>query len=266
MQTPESIGQILSAYYGGISIKDIGKEFSIDPTVVYYYLNRYSDGHVERRVRRYNCQDDLFSQKTEAGLYWLGFCAADGHVSGTEVQLQLAKKDRVVLEEFKVALKTDRKIYDYWDRKFPKSSLYIRSKKLASDLLNFGPDVISNCPTHLQHHLIRGIFDGDGTICCKDYDRSGIIQYLRKVSICGLEKVLVALRDAAAQSGTSFGNLAFSGGIWHWAIQGIVNVRLFRNWLYRDATIYLHRKKDGFISLDRPATARPRVIQAEIRF
>lgn len=189
---------------------------------------------------------------SEVGLYWLGFCSADGYVSGNEVQLQLKKADREHLLRFREALRTERPIYDYWNRTYPKSSMYSTSKKLATELKEFGTQTFLKCPINMRRHLIRGIFDGDGSVSrgdylCKTGKNAGHTTRNRQVRICGTEDVLRAVqRIVTQQAHTSAGCIRQSRGIQEWSLNGVDNFFRFRDWLYQDATIFLPRKRDRF--------------------
>jgi hypothetical protein len=250
--------QAVIDYQSGLSIKKIGELHGVDPTSVYYYLKKAG---VERgrRVRKFSVVDDLFSQQSEAGLYWLGFCAADGHVceDKNQVQVQLAKTDRDQLERFRAALQTDKPIYDYWNRKFPKSCLHVTSEQLSKDLMAFGVATLLKTPIDLRHHLVRGLFDGDGSISCHDYVYGNAKSYHRSVRLMGHEPLLRAVQSLVAHKAeTGLGHLHFVRGIYEWALGGADNVMRFRDWLYKDATIFMPRKREGFCLLDRESAHR----------
>jgi transposase-like protein len=250
----ESRKAILADYYqGGLSIVEVAAKHKIPVGSLYHYVNTYGKG-VDRGGREYDCNDGLFSEETERGKYWLGFYAADGHVArGVEVQLQLAKADRCVLEAAQVALETRRPISDSWNRRYPKSSLYVTSPELASRLLLFGPQDVSGGASELARHLVRGLFDGDGAVSC------GATSGSPRVRLAAEEDVCVAVAEIVRdQLGTTLGYIRKARGIYEWQLGGVVNVQRFRDWLYKDATIFLARKREAFVGLDRRATPRKR--------
>ena len=160
---------------------------------------------------------------------------------------------------FQKALQTEHPIYEQKNGGFPRSRLDITSPKLAKDLLAFDPNTVLRCKKDLRHHLIRGLFDGDGSVSCHDYVYNGVKTYHRRITLCAGTETLEAIRSVVvAQAGTSEGNITWARGIGQWSLSGIVNVQQFRDWLYQDATIFLPRKREAFTLLDREATPRRR--------
>lgn len=155
------------------------------------------------------------------------------------MQLSLSSKDRHMLELFRAALCTDHIIYDRQRGPYSVSSLYVTSEELASDLLQFSPNTLLDCDSSTVHHLIRGIFDGDGSV---HYSGAN-----RQISICGEGDLLVALRElVTATLGTSCGCLRRETGIFRWFLGGRFNFRCFYDWMYTDASVYMNRKKLAF--------------------
>lgn len=248
--------KLLDMYDAGIPVEEIGKKFGIKPNGIYYYLKKIGR-EVNRRQRKYDCNDNLFRESTEKGLYWLGFCVADAHAQGNEVQLQLARKDREAIEGFKKALETDHPIYDYWERLFPVSKIYVTSDQLAADLLAFNVKKLMEMPAATVHHFIRGLFDGDGSVTCRDYVYDGVTAYHRKVTILGEKLLLQVIQSMSVRlAGTTPGSIRKVRGIHEWSLAGAGNVKDFRDWLYKDATIFLVRKKNAFRLLDRDIRSR----------
>ena len=245
MRSVESREAILADYYqGDLSVVEVATKHGIPNGSLYYYVNTYGKG-VDRGGREYDCNDGLFSEETERGKYRLGFYAADGHVArGVEVQLQLAKDDRCVLEAAQAALETERPISDSWNRRYPKSSLYVTSPELAAQLLLFGPQTVRECSPALVNHLIRGLVDGDGAVSCTQKGGSPRIRLLAE------EDVLVAVAETVSTcADVTLGSIRKVKGIYEWQLGGTANVERIRAWLYRDATIFLSRKREAFAGL-----------------
>jgi hypothetical protein len=72
--------QLINDYLAGIPTPEIGVKYGIKPNGIYYYLK--SAGIAPRGKRRFSCNDNLFSEESEVGKYWLGFCEADAHADG----------------------------------------------------------------------------------------------------------------------------------------------------------------------------------------
>lgn len=111
--------------------------------------------------------------------YWLGFLAADGSVKGDKNQLilGLSRQDKSHIEKFKRFIGSDADIRDRdmlcsTNRKYyPSSLIYVYSKKLISDLSQYGIvpdkshkniDFLQYIPEKYKMYFILGYFDGDG--------------------------------------------------------------------------------------------------------
>ena len=70
--------------------------------------------------------------------YFLGFICADGHLATHRnmLSIQLHTKDKYILENFKKFLNYDGNIYLRTD--LPSANLWIISKEITQDLMNFG--------------------------------------------------------------------------------------------------------------------------------
>jgi intein-encoded DNA endonuclease-like protein len=100
-------------------------------------------------------------------------------------------------------------------------------------------------PCHLHRHLIRGWMDGDGTITVKP---GGLHWHMRIVGTGEACKGISACIDK---------HLGFSGSVfpvhkgakhttWGFTVSGKNKLKMFLDWLYSDATIYLQRKYDKY--------------------
>lgn len=101
----------------------------------------------------------------------------------------------------------------------------------------------------LQRHFIRGYFDGDGSIYSKEPTKTGHIDYGWQItstqSFC--ENVYDIMRretDCQFYLAKCSNNITYtlSSG-------GNLQVQKIMNWLYRDATIYLPRKYEKYLTL-----------------
>lgn len=132
------------------------------------------------RGRQYYLNQSYFDNiDTEEKAYWVGFIAADGCIydsddnRATRISFGLAEKDIEVLENFKVALSTNKPIQHLIGQSNnPIVHLEISSNQLGNNLKKLG---LSNRKTYLktwvdfenvtlQNAFIRGYFDGDGSI------------------------------------------------------------------------------------------------------
>ena len=197
------------------------------------------------RLRKYNVNDVLFTDiKSEVQAYVLGFITADGSIDnkGPSLKIKLSRKDREHLLKLRNIFESTSPIHDYNYYKDISSTLIISNKKLVKDLEKY--NIFSNktfvvefpiLPDHLIRHYIRGVFDGDG--CWSDSHSnpyfsitSASIKFLLSLQLYINEKVkLTSLKlDCKYKRIRS---------------TGFKNCTNLYEFLYKDAKIYLDRKK-----------------------
>lgn len=125
----------------------------------------------ECATRIYNFDENYFQDiNTSEKAYWLGMLLSDGNVYKTQMTLKLQRRDRYLLERFKLSLSSEHPIHDDISAEGHEfSSFFIGSKKLSQQLKSLG--VIPNKTFNVKFpklekqfisHFIRGYFDGDG--------------------------------------------------------------------------------------------------------
>jgi hypothetical protein len=177
-------GQVVSDYINNHSLIELQKKFNIK-----------SYGPIKRILKQYNIplrkpgqtlrknhlkvDENFFAEiNSPVKAYWLGFFIADGHIQKDETKASLISKDLEVIKKFKSAINSDHAInnninYDKRTNKTYKSfSIQVSSRRFVSNLIKQGVTNSKSvwCPfPHLQDefypHFIRGMFDGDGSIC-----------------------------------------------------------------------------------------------------
>lgn len=256
----------------------IAAELQIDGGTVCRILRRHN---IVLRPSEDNKRTYLIPQRyfqtidTEEKAYFLGFLYADGCLSsdtGYCIRLGLHPKDKDVLEKFSTAIYGFIKVSEDSEtsasKKFTAENsanskeyyLYvdIYSKRMWKDLIvqgcppqksftiTFPNDTI--IPTNLKHHFLRGYFDGDGCLSLAssshpvvDFSSSklfieGLIPYLESQGIKCNKMYLNKENELSANVQlTAFEN-----------IQNMLNL------LYKDATVYMERKKqlrEDFVAL-----------------
>lgn len=249
--TEDTIQEIQKLYNEGMSSREVSKELNISKTSVLKFINNSRESS---SYRKYNLDKNAFeSITTEKQAYWLGFLYADGSVSSTEHSITLSLTDKESVEQFREFLKTDKPIYvrkksevnPKWKDNY---TLTVHSKKLKKDLIKLGCipnkteklDRVPDLPEHLYRHFVRGIFDGDGSIW-KSQERfhfsiSGYLPFIDKVQDVivketGLNKTKLAKRKH------NYGDIRYGGK---------KNLSVLKDYLYKDATVYMSRKKNTF--------------------
>lgn len=195
---------------------------------------------------------------SEEQAYFLGLLISDGNVfkdnTGRQasISITLELKDKYMLEKFKQILKANTSI-SHDGRGC--GQIAIRSNKMATDLEKFGVvprktllTFLPSLSSELMPHLIRGIIDGDGSIQAREHNNG---KFLHNISICGTERLMTEISEYI----TNILSLQTKPTVYNYSdkslsdikIQNIHDMELFGNWLYKDATIYLKRKRDLYI-------------------
>lgn len=206
--------------------------------------------------RRYNVNHDYFEKiDTEEKAYWLGFLYADGYIrerkSGNSLEMKLSVKDKEHLLLFKNLINSNHKIVDAVSKVKYKGGfstskmvyLAIYSTELVKSIKKQGVHSKKtfsiekpNIDPELMNHFIRGYFDGDGSFtfnvkgknatnfaCASDNFRDYLINELLNNGIV----------------------IKYYGGIKLY-IQNKIDNNKFYNYIYKNANVYLERKKEKY--------------------
>jgi hypothetical protein len=197
---------------------------------------------------------------SEEKAYWWGFLYADGYVGkdARAIVVNLSDVDIDHISKFRDIISPSRPIRV--EIKFRKhlgittrtAVLRIDDRHICLRLQELGmipkrPEfwrVRDNLPSNLFRHWLRGYFDGDGT-AGKDVDKPAIRilgqedllgWILKELNSIGVLYTSTAPYQKGGKDGTKINIHEFSVGGSHQMVS-------FRDWLYKDATIYLERKK-----------------------
>ncbi|MFC6602075.1 LAGLIDADG family homing endonuclease [Ectobacillus funiculus] len=193
---------------------------------------------------------------TEEKAYYLGMMITDGCVVIQEsrspcIGIMLKKEDKYIIDRFAEILgfESDRvKISN-------RDEIYFRfhSKEMADDLAKFGvtptktfTTYIPTITEHVMPHLIRGCFDGDGSVfvhTTKEGRNSLRVAFYGTHLAC--EQFQGHLINTLNISKTKVykqksHNVSFIN------INRKKDILAFYNYIYKDAKIYLNRKKEEF--------------------
>ena len=178
----ELIKEIQNYYVSNIvSIKTLSKKYAIS-TVTLSKVLKNIPKHSKVELKNPMFNENFFETiDSEEKAYFLGFIIADGNVfdynSNTQKAISITQstKDKYILEKFKDSVKTNASISELKDGT---SCIAVHSNKMAEDLAKYGvvPNksyftylAINNIKKEYIHHVIRGIFDGDGSIFITPY-------------------------------------------------------------------------------------------------
>lgn len=237
----------------GLSASRIAKEYGCDPSTVSKHLRRW---HYPTRRSRYNAKyqvDSVFFKniETEAQAYVLGLLLADGHVS-KQNSVMIAMKDLDVVEKYKAALKSTAPIRV--DR-YGNYQLNIKCKELADDLRRIGFHnrksydidldlILSHVPKSLEHHFVRGLFDGDGSIKIYHYAYLHHPQY--HFGFTGLKQVVEYVKEFF---GITTKTVHESELTYSCVSSGKETICKIFNTMYNNASIYMDRKYNTFLQI-----------------
>jgi hypothetical protein len=209
-------------------------------------------------MKRYVYNETAFELITnEQQSYWLGFLYADGYIHSKKnlIEINLALKDEIHLKKFKDYISPLKPILYFNNNGYKKNSPAVKfaiwNKKIRNDLISLGciprktfslefptKNKISN---DLIHHFIRGYFDGDG--CVGIYSYNNVKQYLFQ-----LDSSLKFLTECQKIFNHSHFRCKIKphSTIFRLASSGKKNVFNIGEYLYKDSTIFLERKRNIF--------------------
>lgn len=217
---------------------------------------------------QYHCNSNYFeSIDDEHKAYWLGFLYADGFITSASKQgnrkvgLSLEKKDVYHIYKFKEDVEAEHPVHMYISNSgysdcCEYGRIIITDPKLAQGLINAGcveqkTDILrfpekNILPKELQHHFIRGYFDGDGSI----YYSNGT----HHVSICGTDDILYGIQSVLLNNNIIKREYKFDKRkpgqiVSNFRFGGNNLVKSFCDFIYDKSTISLDRKYDIYLSL-----------------
>lgn len=164
--------KIISLYLNGKSAIYLATIFDINVKSIYNILK---DSKIKYRhgVRKYFPNEKVFENYNKKSCYWAGFIAADGCITKNNIEICLKNEDIGHLEKFIDFIGAK---YPINDRKDGTSRVSIGSQKMVKDLYNYF-NIYANktftlsmpkLPPNMIPHYIRGYFDGDGSIYCRN--------------------------------------------------------------------------------------------------
>ena len=226
------------------------------------------------------------SINSERKAYFLGLLFADGCIainSGNRqksMYLGLQEKDSYLVKEFCKDICPTKSVTisnppSHRDKNWQKMVyLKVSSNKLCDALINYGciPNKsrkgidfqFSKIEEQFIPHLIRGFLDGDGCVYVKNvkykYKRKTTYKLSRnyspkiskKIIFCNtskplLEEILKMLQKyCTLTSKPQWRELLRTEIVYHLKIEGQKDVDIIKEFLYKDATIFMQRKLDKF--------------------
>jgi hypothetical protein len=192
-------------------------------------------------LRPYDVFNQVFDDLSgEHEAYWLGFIYADGTVRRTCLNVGLAAKDLGHLEKLAAFLGCEgRAILDQRSTAW----LQVSDRYLADRLRDLGIEphrprptrALEAVPPAMRHHFLRGAFDGDGSVSIAP-----------QLQLVGRLPFLQAVQDELmAHASTNPVGIKSKHDEWgKLYYKGIHRCLAITDYLYRNATIYLARKRE----------------------
>lgn len=216
---------------------------------------RVSQRTPPERNRFYAVDPTIFDViDSEAKAYWLGFLLADGNTSKRSLNLALAVKDHDHLIRFRDFIAPEYPIrIDLIAGKHLASKVTITDRYLVDRLQQLGIEArrphplngLLSTPECLRHHWVRGFFDGDGSAANTQ----------AQMSFCGSKRVLSAVWVLITSGiGEKLGSMRkhTKGEIYYLNFGGRNSLSTVADYMYRDATVFLERKRARLYSWPAP--------------
>ena len=239
---------IITRYNSGESAEKIAKDYNCCGSTISYKLKEWNIPKHKRYNNIYTIDSDYFLEITdEHRAYWYGLLLSDGFVNNTIVSISI--KEEYLLYDFKNDLHTDIPIRrNYYNL----PTLSIANKIMCKTLLDKGfnhnkskyidiDKVKSYVPDNLEHHFIRGMFDGDGSIRYYKYNYQNTI--MLHFGYTGTKDVIKYIKNTLDMQNKIVEEGEFTQTI---CSSNPQKIKMIYDYLYKDATIFMCRKKETF--------------------
>lgn len=214
------------------------------------------------QYRKYEIEHTFFDTiDSQEKSYFLGLLFADGHnnVKDGVVSIDLQETDILLLQKLTDIIQPTKPIKNY-ENKYSKTgrarlvlaNRYISNRLLALGMIQNKSEklmFVKEIPDSLMSHFIRGYFDGNGSIgifgkaqnvefsLCSTKE---FVEFIQNVLVnnCNLSKTKLGKRHKDRENNS-----------YHVKYTGRFSCLKIRDYLYKDAHLYLQRKYDKFFSI-----------------
>lgn len=247
---------ICDLYLKDYTTTEIGKMYDVADKTIARVLNR-NNVALRKSVRRSIIKNhDFFKDiNTAEKAYFLGWMISDGAIIENKtrenrsktISLEIHQKDIEILNKFKVALDGKDDIVKLENNR-PHCYIRFASETMANDLkllgvvprkshISYLPDIESS----LFPHLLRGIFDGDGTIYFMD-------QQYPRFAFYGSYEVCSCINKYLHENiSTNLNKIVKRDGCYMVSYAGYKFSKKFYNLIYNNCdNLFLTRKKETF--------------------
>lgn len=247
---PEKLQDMITLYRDGTSTEKIGKKYAITGNTVASILRQAGEIIHPRGVQSKTNQTIFQEIDDEIKAYSLGLITADGSVDNNYmISITLTKSDSYLLEEINERLLGGSgTLLDTHTEDGDRSRVRLSfcGKALCEQLKLHGivprktytlKELSGLVPKELYHHYIRGLYDGDGA-CVRSNGRI-------RIGYSAGQKEFVQSYKHFLMSELDLNNnkIHNTGGCWQIFWGAKKDLIAFYNYIYKDATIFLGRKK-----------------------
>lgn len=225
--------------------------------------------------RKYDVDIHFFdSIDTEEKAYVLGFIFGDGHnnTNAGSLTINIQEQDLDILKKIKEVLKYTGPIKlqkgrsklgfntkDYWKLEIGNRFISNRLTELGVNKnktynIEYPKNIIEN---NFLRHFIRGLLDSDGCITMNKNNMKNVRSY-----ICGRRDLILPIFNfVEKETGLKFYNFPLSKkyndeSFSIYGFSGCNKVKVFLDWIYKDATIYLDRKYKKYEAINSHINSR----------
>jgi len=243
------VKEIIAQYQNGISARQLGLKHGVADVTITALLKRNnvvirnrSDAKRTNQINE-NIFDDI---QTEEQFYWLGFILADGNIyhpqkRSKQLNFGLKESDWEHLEKFKKFIGSNKSLY------YNNNAVFVSfySNRICSKLEKYGivprKSLIVKVPEFCKNnrHFWRGMIDGDGWL---GFNKNGY-PYL---GLCGTPNIIQNFIDFAQIQTSVNGEKSIKETCCYGNVTKQVSFVLYNN-----SNIYLNRKFDMFLSIQR---------------
>jgi intein-encoded DNA endonuclease-like protein len=263
----KQINEMKNLYNDGLSHKDIGKYFNVSASKIQTTFKEYN---IKSRnpggQPQYKINQKYFSEiNSKEKAYILGLFYSDGsvYISGRSyvASIGLKEDDKKLLLDVKNEVGYAGPLYYIKPRKDRYSNigqytLSFTNKKIYQDLIKLGvknTNSLPNIKEEYMNHFIRGYFDGDG---CISYSIRNDNHHKNSLNcefyIMGYKDMLNEISDEFEKNDIFMQKPKFhKSDMYKIRKSGRLAVLKIKDYLYKDANIYLKRKHDKFAVLNR---------------
>lgn len=267
--TNEQIEDIISDYKNQGTSVSIAKRYGVNHHVILKLLHQYGvEVSQSKKVRKYALDEHYFDNiDCQNKAYILGFLYADGsnNPSKGTISLSLQEEDGYILDKIRQELHSEKPLeyldysnkHDFGYTYKNQYRLLLFSSYLCKRLDGLGmmrnkslqltfPDFL---PVKLIPHFVRGVYDGDGSIYQFYINDNNIPVTVTITSTANFCESLKCICQDLLNINPGIYDASCHNGITKvFTLSGRNITKVFLDWIYADAELFLQRKYDRYLS------------------